>query len=288
MISHAVVLVRSADAGCAPAGPEVGAVTDERAEFFAKAEWRDPTPYTGCVVVEARSGGATGIASETVRFSTDSPPARVDVRLDAPPPLTPGEAERLARTLAKAISDPARADAELNLFVLHGPEALRVALEQYRTILGTVSAVVPVSSDFYDPRRFTFELRGENGRTSRIDVYQENLTRIHSPLIDYGFRSEGFIHAYLRSIQSGDAERLARVLNPDDIDFPVERAREMIIDYRTRFRDTATIRAEFVDVDERRHTITWRLRGNAPSGEEITETIVLGFGDGLIGIRERG
>jgi hypothetical protein len=285
MISHAAVLVRSADAGCNPVGPEVGAFTDQSAEFFAKAEWRDASPFTGCVVVEARSGGATGTASEPVRFSTDSPPARIDVRLDAPPPLTLGEAERLAKSLATAINDPARADADLNYYVLHGPEALRVALEQYRTILGRVASVAPVASDFYDPRRFTFELRGENGRTSRIDVYQENLTRIHSPLIDYGFRSEGFIHAYLRSIQSGDAERLARVLNPDDIDFPVERAREMIVDYRTRYRDTATIRAEFVDVDEKRHSITWRLRGTARSGEEITETIVLGFGDGLIGIR---
>ncbi|HEX6177893.1 MAG TPA: hypothetical protein VF057_06005, partial [Thermoanaerobaculia bacterium] len=125
------------------------------------------------------------------------------------------------------------------------------------------------------------ELRGANGRTSKIEIIQEDLVRIHSPLLDYGFRSERFINAYLRAIQSGDAEMLSRVMNPDDIDFPVEKAREMIVDYRLRFGDTARIRPEFVDVDETRHTISWRLRGG-----DIVETVVLGFGDGLIGVRE--
>jgi hypothetical protein len=128
-------------------------------------------------------------------------------------------------------------------------------------------------------------LQTEGERVSRVDVYQEQLIRLHSPVLDYGFRSERFINAYLRAISSGDAVRLSRVLNPDDIDFPVERAREMIVAYRQRYRDTATIRAELVDVDERRHIIRWRLRGAGPTGEEVTEIIELGFGDGLIGIR---
>ena len=75
----------------------------------------------------------------------------------------------------------------------------------------------------------------------------------------------------LRAISSGDAIRLSQVLNPDDIDFPVERAGEMIGAYRQRYRETASIRADFVDV--------------GPNGDEVTEMIELGFGDGLIGIR---
>ena len=64
----------------------------------------------------------------------------------------------------------------------------------------------------------------------------------------------------------------------------VERAREMILEYRRRYRDTATIRQEFVSVDEKRHRITWRLRGAGADGSEVTEEIVLQTGDGLIGV----
>lgn len=278
-IMHASVLVRSADAACRPLpGMFVGAVSDENGEYFALAQLETAQPASGCVLVEARSGGASGSASQRVEFTTGGPPARVDVRLGRPPALTQSEAERLVRMLATAINDPAQTSAELQLYILHGPEALRAALEQYRTHLGRVTGVRPASG-------FAFELAGENGRTSRVELVQEELTRLHSPLLDYGFRAERFMSTFLRAISSGDAELLSRVLNPDDVDFPVERAREMIAGYRRRYRDTAYIRAEFVGVDERRNALLWRLRGPGPSGEEVTEPIELGFGDGLIGVR---
>ena len=91
--------------------------------------------------------------------------------------------------------------------------------------------------------------------------------------------------SYLGAIADGDAERLARVLNPDDVDFPVPRAREMIADYRRRYRDLRAVRAEFVAVDERKNVLRWRLRGQDHQGQEVLELIDLGFGDGLIGIR---
>lgn len=285
IISHASVLVRAADTGCQPIDSGIGAVSDESGEYLAVAEVGVGPSQRGCVVVEARSGGARGVATAATEFTTASPRLRVDVRLELPPALTASEAERLANLLATAIDEPARSSEELSLYILHGPEALRVALEQYRHLLGDVASVRLVPSEHFDPRRFTFELRGTGDRVSHVDVYQEEVTRLHSPVIDYGFRSERFINAYLRAISSGDAIRLSQVLNPDDVDFPVERAREMIVAYRQRYRDTASIRAEFVDVDERRHIIRWRLRGVGPDGKEVTEMIELGFGDGLIGIR---
>lgn len=283
-IAHAAVLVRLADAGCNAPGVEVGALSDERGEFLAVMEAGVAPAYSGCVIVEARSGGAWGVVTSPAQISTASPRVRVDVRLERPQPLNAGEAEQLVELLAAAINDPAQSTEELSLYILHGPEALRVALEQYRKLLGRVTSVHPVPSATFDPRNFTFELRTSD-RASRVDVHQEELTRIHSPLLDYGFRSERFISVYLRAIASGEAIRLAQVLNPDDVDFPVESAREMIAAYRSRYRDPATIRAEFVDVDERRHIIRWRLRGTAPDGKETSEEIELGFGDGLIGVR---
>jgi hypothetical protein len=136
-----------------------------------------------------------------------------------------------------------------------------------------------------DYRRVRFELTGSSGRTAAIDVYQEELTSLHGLLLDYGFRSQAFMNSYLRAISSGDAAMLARILSPDDVDFPFEKAREIVIRYRERF-DTATLRAEFVDADDKRNTLHWRVLGRTPSGRQETETVVLIAGDGLIGVRE--
>jgi hypothetical protein len=262
-IAHADVLVHVADAVCRPTETLVGAVTDGNGEYLAEVEGAGE-----CVVVEAKSGGATGAATQRVAFAVESPRVRVDVRLDRAPALTDAEAERLVRLLADAING--QPPEELSQYVLHGPEALRVALEQYRTLLGgRVTSVQRVAG-------FQYALNG----TSHVDVHQEDQIRLHSPLLDYGFRAERFMSLYLRAIASGDAEMLARVLNPDDVDFPVPRAREIIEDYRRRYGDVAAVRAEFVGVDERRNVLLWRLRGNG-----VTEPIELGFGDGLIGMR---
>lgn len=201
------------------------------------------------------------------------------IAIEVPPlaELTVPEAERLVRMLADAINDPAPDTAELAPYVLHGPEALRVALGQYRTALGTVANVRHV-------KEFIFELRGAKG-ASLVEAHREDRIRIHSPLLDYGFRAERFLKAYLDAIADGDAERLARVLNPDDVDFPVPRAQEMIADYRKRYRDLRAVRAELVGVDERKNVLRWRLRGRDHQGQEVLEPIDLGFGDGLIGIR---
>jgi hypothetical protein len=214
---------------------------------------------------------------------------RVTISLDQKTVLDRAEAQRLVELLSDAIDNPSGiAAGELSLYVTWGDEAIRAAVEQYRQLLGALTRVVFVDEEMtgepqYPTRRFSFELRGSTGRSSRIDVYQEDLTRMHSLLLDYGMRSERFVMAYIRAIASGDAELLARVLNPDDVDFPVERAREMIISYRQKY-DTATLRPEFVVADDRRHTITWRIKGRTASGGEASELIELITGDGLIGV----
>jgi hypothetical protein len=199
--------------------------------------------------------------------------------IEVPPlaELTVPEAERLVRLLAGAINDPAADTTGLAPYILHGPDALRAALGQYRTAFGRVANVRHV-------KEFIFELQGAKG-TSLVEAHREDRIRIHSALLDYAFRAEGFLKVYLGAIANGDAEKLARVLNPDDVDFPVPRAREMIAAYRGRYRDVGSIKAEFVGVDERRNILQWRLRGTGPDGREVTEPVDLVFGDGLIGIR---
>ncbi len=246
-----------------------GVTYPERARMIESGTYR--VIWTGVLT----SVDANGRGPELPLEQRVSAPITIEV-----PPLTEltvAEAERLVRLLADAINDPARDPSELVPYVLHGPEALRVALVQYRTAFGTVGNVRRV-------KEFIFELQGAKG-TSLVEAHREDRIRIHSALLDYGFRAERFMKAYLGAIADGDAERLARVLNPDDVDFPVPRAQEKIADYRKRYHDLRAVRAEFVGVDERKNVLRWRLRGRDHQGQEVLEPIDLGFGDGLIGIR---
>ena len=287
-VSHAAVVVHLADRDCRRLGPAVGSVTDESGEYLAVLESGVGPAHDGCLVVEASSGGATGSVVQEARFSSESPRARVDIALESGDRLDAQAAGMLVSRLVDAINDPASGSSDLELFVLHGPEALRVGLEQYRKTLGQVIRVQPLPPEAHDLARFRFELEGTTGETSIVDVHQEDLVRLLSPALDYGFRSERFVGLYLRAISTGDAERLARLLNPDDVEFPIERAREIVIAYRSRYRDLASIRPELAAIDESRNQILWRLRGTGPGGEEVTEVLELGFGDGLIGLRNPG
>ena len=289
-VPFANVLLMPAKADCVAGDAELGATTNDNGEYAAMVEGNAGPAYQGCVRVDARSGGARGEVAVPATFAleADAPPVVINVKLARPEPLDEAEAARIAVLLADVIKNPESSlFNELASYVAQGPEALRVAIDQYRQVLGGVTRI-SLEKPSYEPspsyRHFTFGLHGTSGRKLHVDVHQEALTRVHSSLIDYGYRSERFMNAYLRSIASGDAEQLARVLNPDDVDFPVSRAREMIIDYRKRYRDTATIRAEFAGVDDSKAAIMWRLRGIGPNGEEVTEPILLRHGDGLIGM----
>lgn len=288
-VPHALVQVRPTDVTCVPLASAIGASSDDNGEFSVTVEGPVGPAYHGCVVVEAQSGGAHGSVTVPAWYTSsriDRVTARAEVRLLQPEVLSSAEAERLARRLTQAINEPASdAAGELALYVNGGGEALRVATEHYRLVLGSVVAIREVAPEewYRNSPHHSFELRGSTGRTSRLNVHQEALTRLHSLLLDYGMRTERFMQAYVRAVSSGDAERLARILNPDDVDFPVERARAMIISYRERY-DTATLRPQLVAVDETRGRFTWRIIGRTPSGAEASETIELQTGDGLVGV----
>lgn len=285
-VAHAAVLVHPADAKCRalPDGA-TEARTDESGEYQVTIEVPVGPASRGCAVVEARSGGTGGSASAPALFTfseADRRPVRVDVRLVRPRAMTVAEGERLVRALADAINDSTgTVDPELALHVQQGSEALRVALGQYRALFGRIESIRPLPPDWH---AFPFEILGANGRTGRVTVEQGDLNRLRSPLLDYGARSGRFVTAYIRAIASGDAERFAMLLNPDDVDFPVDRAREIIASYHRRYADLGAIRAEFAGNDEKQHTITWRLRGQTPTGQPVTEDLVLRYGDGLIGV----
>jgi hypothetical protein len=284
-VGFASVWLYAADAACRRGADGIGTLTDENGQYHAVVEVGPGPALRGCVVVEARSGGSVAEASAPAYFASsrdDRQAVQVDLALPRVAPATAADAERLALQLAEAINDPNHPGlAELALYVHGGVEALRVALDQYRQLFGSVRSVAALPADWAP---LPFELRGENGRTGRVTVDADDLVRLHSPLLDYGYRAERFATAYLRLIGSGDAERLAQLLNPDDVDFPVERARELIVAYRQRYADLATTRAAFESHDERQNTITFRITGRGRSGGELSELLVLRYGDGLLGV----
>ncbi|HEX7708571.1 MAG TPA: hypothetical protein VF701_19070 [Thermoanaerobaculia bacterium] len=282
-VAFASVVVQPANASCTPQGTAIGTVTDEHGQYQTVVDVGVGPAFHGCVVVEARSGGAKTAASALALFTSsksDAQPVRVDVALPRAERPSSEERVQLVHDLAAAVNGMS-VDPDLALHVQGGSEALRVALEQYRLLFGTVTEVRVLPADW---SAYPFELRAANGRTGRVTVEVDDLVRLHSPLLDYGPRSERFVNAYIRAVASGDAVRLAGLLSPDDIDYPIEDARELIVAYRRRYGDTATIRGEFVDLDETRNTITWRLRGRGAGGSEITEDLVLRYGDGLLGV----
>lgn len=143
--AFASVLIRAADASCRPLGVSVGAVTDENGQYQGVIDVGVGPAMSGCVVVEARSGGASGSASAPAWFTSSvdlRQPVTVDLTLGRPSALTLAEAERLVEWLARAINDRSgNVDPELGLYVADGSEALRVALEQYRIVLDRVVEV---------------------------------------------------------------------------------------------------------------------------------------------------
>jgi hypothetical protein len=112
-------------------------------------------------------------------------PVRADVVVRETEPLSLQEAERVVRLLSEAVgvSDHG-VGIDLARYVAGGPEAARVAVEQYRAILGTVVTIRRVGTEgldgggHVDYRRVRFELLGSSGRTAAVDVYQGELTRV--------------------------------------------------------------------------------------------------------------
>jgi hypothetical protein len=297
VVPYAEVTVSAADSSCRKRLAAIGWLADAGGRYDVTLGAGVGPPFHGCVIVEARSGGAMGQATAPATFTASKEervPVRADVVLREPELLSLQEAERLVGLLGEAIEGADRGvGMDLARYVAGGPEAARVAVEQYRQLLGTVVTIRRVATEGFDGnrhvdyRRVAFEIAGSSGRTAAVDVHQGELTRLHGLLLDYGLRSQRFVNAYLRAISSGDAMMLARILSPDDIDFPVEAASEIILRYRARF-DTGTLRADFVDADHRANTIRWRIRGRTLAGGEASETLDLITGDGLIGVLTGG
>jgi hypothetical protein len=264
---------------------------DDRGDYSVTVEaGRGPDLIT-CVLVEAMLGGATTTRNiEGVQFRTTSPALqperfRADLILDRIDPMTRADGEALLQSFVAMLNGDNRLDVSMGAYVPGGPEALRAAVEDYRSLLGEhISATFTTSEESSSHQRFDATLRGDKGGPISLTIYQDRVRSFHSPLIDYSLRSRLFAASFSRLVGGGDAESLARLLTADDIDYPVEDARRVIARYRPPFPVRGG-RFELIELDERQHTLTYRLTWQGES--ELKEsTIRVLYGDGLLSLRE--
>jgi hypothetical protein len=237
---------------------EWGAVADEQGHYQVEID-----AEAHCVTVEATAGGATGRSNAT------------SLQLSRAPALTEQRAQELVDTLVRAIGGDDQATAALETYTPHHADALRVALENFRIAVGDAPTLRRVPDSLIEG--FEYELLGPRGST-RVYVTDDDLHRVVGPVLYYSWFGAQYATALARFIAANDAERLARLLSPDDIDYPVEDARKLIARFQPRL-DWARSRARFVGVDD--HTMRYEL-----SDGTRTVPVTLVYGDGLLSLRE--
>jgi hypothetical protein len=249
----AVVRVRECNGG-----REWGAVADEQGRYQVEID-----ADAGCVTVDATAGGGTGRSSTT------------DVRLLRAPALTEQRAQELVDTLVRAIGGDDQAAGALETYTPHHADALRVALENFRIAVGDSPTVRRIPDSLI--QGFEYELLGPRGST-RVYVTEDDLHRLIGPVLYYSWPGAQYVTSLARFVAGNDAERLARLLSPDDIDYPVEDARKLIARLQPRL-DWMHSRARFVDIDD--HTIRYEVTDGTQ-----TVPITLTYADGLLSLRE--
>ncbi|HEX2123046.1 MAG TPA: hypothetical protein VHL59_15545, partial [Thermoanaerobaculia bacterium] len=232
-----------------------------------------------CIVAEATAAGASGRATAPAG-------ARVtlDIRLDPPAPLTRTDAFALAALLERAVNenDQTAIDALAPHFLVHDDEAIRVGIEHLRVALGKIANARLVEER---PSDYVFEIAGTNGATTRFGVQQYGRRIASNPMLYYGSRATHFLSAFARLVAANDAERLARLLTADEIDYPVDKARSVIARYAA-LSDLESARSVFTGIDERTSTLRYRIEGRRRDGSTVSVPIELGYGDGLLWLRE--
>lgn len=266
---------------------EVAART--RADHAGRFEVTIEQRGNDCIVGDATAAGASGRASVLPRNGSP-PPAVVElqIRLSTPSPLTRSAADALASALQKAVNDDDQQAIDFLAphFLLHDAEGMRTGIEHLRIHLGTIVATSVVDErheDRFD--EFVYELTGSNGTKTRFPIQQGPRRNAFHPVIQTASRANRYVGTFARLVAANDVEKLARLLTADDIDYPVEKARAVIARYR-ELAGLESARTVFTGFDEARSTLRYRIEGRRRDGTTASVPIELGYGDGLLWLRE--
>ena len=253
--------------------------TNEQGEYELRIDAGSGPDLVDCAIIDATLGGARATVNASGVHFVNGQPQRfmADITLNPLPPLTRSEAARLIDGFVELLNGNGQDEVRLATYARGGPESLRTAVEDYRSLLGDRIAATYTSDT-------AALLRGTRGAELSVSVDQDLVRRLHGPVLDYSLRSRLFVASFSRLVSSGDAEALARLLTADDVDYPVENARRVITRFQPPF-EAAGGQYELIAVDERRNTLTYRVTWRNEKQSKSAD-VVLRYGDGLLGLVE--
>jgi hypothetical protein len=141
-----------------------------------------------------------------------------------------------------------------------------------------------------------YMLIGASGASKAVVVYHDefrNHSRVYDEFLAYFSRAQHYAPAVMDAVRRRDAQRLARLLSPDDLDYPVPLAEQAIAGYASRF-DLPTLRIDYKGLDpspaagygpDVRRWFGYTVHG-MKDGQPVAHDILIIHGDGLIGWRD--
>ena len=178
-VPHALIRAWGADPSCRAVGEGVRVWGGASSSYDVTVERSVGPAERGCVVIEARAGGANARRTMPVTFATPGPVVEADINLGPPARLTRKEADRIVEVLRLGITTRDRAAVdELAGYLGLGPEQTGAQLGEIQRHLRTVTAVTFLSEE---NGRFIYDLTGHREPALRVTISQDSLTRVELP-----------------------------------------------------------------------------------------------------------
>lgn len=285
-VDGALVQAQSGGVECEPAEGAFSTFTDAAGRFSLVVERGVGPEEQGCVVLNAGAGGAAASVRIPATFTSIAGDPRRELhatlRLGAPPPLDRATGERLIALLDAGMRGDHEAMRQLDLYIRGDLGRVLPIVNAHASWLRGIRSIEPIDAE--DDQRLRWRLTGAAGRSVTITLHRENLLELHGPLVDYGDRAAAFVQRIVDLAHAGDPERMARLLDPDDVPVSRETAQRLIDRLRARF-DLPRASVTLVGVDEAGHVLRYAVRGSSRTGEQSEEILEVGYGDGLVALR---
>jgi hypothetical protein len=142
---------------------------------------------------------------------------------------------------------------------------------------------------------FEYEFTSASARKPVVAYYDERIDRfrLYDEFLGYSAYARSLTRGVVEALRTRDSTRLARLLSPDDIDYPVAQAGRVIASYARRF-DLATLRFRFDGLAPERpggygprvnRWFRYTIHGSK-DGAPVEHRVELIHGDGLVGWRD--
>jgi hypothetical protein len=174
------------------------------------------------------------------------------------------------------------------------PAAAAIALDGFRQHLaGDIVGCAFIGSADGGNNHLEYRLLSTSGAAKSVVVYHDatsDRTYLYDEFLSYFPRAQWYAGAMVAALRAEDADRLARLLSVDDIDYPTDLARLAIRNYAALF-DLATLEVRYEGLAHDRRTaggadvvrpFHYTVRGTKADAP-VEHPIVMTHGDGLLG-----